>query len=106
MVAGAWRAAGGGARPCRAPRPRRSLEVTVPSASHQVAVAGSTTSASLAVSVRNMSCTTKCFEELAGPAGVGLGAQRVLADDVAGGELAPLHGLEHERQVPAWPVRH
>ena len=40
-------------------------------------------------------------QQLAGPAGVGLRAQRVLADDVAGGELAPLHGLEHQRQVPA-----
>ena len=38
---------------------RRSLFVTVPSASHQLAEAGSTTSASSAVRVRKMSCTTR-----------------------------------------------
>ena len=37
---------------------RRSEFVTVPSASHQLAEAGSTTSASSAVLVRKMSCTT------------------------------------------------
>ena len=43
----------------------------------------------------------QALEELAGAVGVRLGAQRVLADDVGGGELAFLHRLEHLRQVHA-----
>ena len=60
MISMSSRAPGGGSIALRTRCTRRSLEVTVPSASHQVAVAGSTTSATSAVSVRNMSCTTRC----------------------------------------------
>ena len=60
MISMSSRAPAGGSSALRTRCTRRSLEVTVPSASHQVAVAGSTTVASLAVSVRKMSCTTKC----------------------------------------------
>jgi len=50
---------GGGSSALRTRCTRRSLLVTVPSASHHVAVAGSTTSAAAAVSVRNMSWTMR-----------------------------------------------
>jgi hypothetical protein len=60
MISMSSRAPDGGSSALRTRWTRRSLLVTVPSASHQVAVAGSTTSASAAVSVRKMSCTTKC----------------------------------------------
>ena len=52
------RTPGGGGRARRTRWTRRSLLVTVPSDSHQPAAAGSTTSASSAVAVRIMSCTT------------------------------------------------
>ena len=63
---------------------RRSLLVTVPSASHQVAAAGSTTSASSAVAVKKMSCTTRYSSPSSRSAAclVGFGLGRVLADDV------------------------
>ena len=60
MISMSSRAPGGGSRALRTRWTRRSLLVTVPSASHQAAVAGSTTSATFAVSVRNMSWTTRC----------------------------------------------
>ena len=64
---------------------RRSLLVTVPSVSHHAAEAGSTTSASCAVRVRKMSCTTRWSRPSSswtacGDVGLRLG--RVLADHV------------------------
>ncbi len=41
------------------------------------------------------------LEQTDGAALVGLGLDRVLADAVHGGEVAPLHRIEHARQVPA-----
>ena len=67
--------------------------------SHQLADAGSTTSASSAVLVRKMSWTTSA----PGPpaacsgAGIGLGLRRVLADDVHRPQVAALHRREHLR---------
>ena len=49
----------GGSSALRTRCTRRSELVTVPSDSHQAAAAGSTTSASSAVAVRKMSCTTR-----------------------------------------------
>ncbi len=58
------RAPAGGSRACRTRCTRRSLLVTVPSDSAQPAAAGSTTSASSAVWVRKMSCTTRWSRRL------------------------------------------
>ena len=58
----AWvsgRASPGGSIALRTRCTRRSEFVTVPSYSHQSAVAGNTTSASSAVAVRKMSCTIR-----------------------------------------------
>jgi hypothetical protein len=55
MISMSSRAPGGGSRALRTRCTRRSLLVTVPSASHQEAVPGSTTCAAAAVSVRKMS---------------------------------------------------
>ncbi len=60
MIQMSSRAFPGGSSALRTRWTRRSLDVTVPSASHHVAPAGSTTSAICAVFVRKMSCTTKC----------------------------------------------
>ena len=59
MIRTSSRALPGGLSAARTRCTRRSLLVTVPSASHQLAEAGSTTSASSAVAVRKMSCTTR-----------------------------------------------
>ena len=59
MMRTSSRALPGGLSAARTRCTRRSLLVTVPSASHQLAEAGSTTSASSAVAVRKMSCTTR-----------------------------------------------
>ena len=94
----------GGGRAWRTRCTRRSLLVTVPSDSHQPAAAGSTTSASSAVPVRSMSCTTRVSRPLSrrdGAVLVRLGVGRVLADHVEGRHLAALHGLEHLGEVPA-----
>ncbi len=89
---------------------RRSLLVTVPSDSHQPAAAGNTTSASSAVAVRNMSCTTRnpAPQELHGAVWSGLGIGRVFADDVKRRQLAVLHCLEHAatNASPAWRDLH
>ena len=94
----------GGSSAFRTRWTRRSLFVTVPSASHQLAEAGSTTSASSAVLVRKMSCTTRWSRpssSFSRVLRVGLGLGRVLADDVERAQLAALHRLEHLREVPA-----
>ena len=98
----------------RAPRPaasrlagtrctRRSLLVTVPSASQKLADAGRTTSAISAVFVRKMSCTTSVSSSASAPAcaSIGLALRRVLAEDEERRELSALHGLEHVAEVPA-----
>ncbi len=59
MISMSSRAWPGGSSALRTRCTRRSLLVTVPSASHQLADAGSTTSAISAVFVRKMSCTTR-----------------------------------------------
>ncbi len=59
MIQMSSRAPSGGSIALRTRCTRRSLLVTVPSDSHQDAVPGSTTSATLAVSVSTMSCTTR-----------------------------------------------
>ena len=79
------RAPSGGSKALRTRCTRRSLLVTVPSVSHHAAEAGSTTSASCAVLVRKMSCTTRWSrpsEQVDGVLALGLGLGRVLADDV------------------------
>ena len=88
----------GGSSALRTRCTRRSLEVTVPSASHQDAAAGSTTCAISAVLVRNMSCTTMWSRPSSSrdrACRVRFGLRRVLADDVERAELAVLHRLEH-----------
>jgi hypothetical protein len=59
MISMSSLAPAGGSIALRTRCTRRSLLVTVPSASHQEAVPGSTTSVASAVSVRKMSCTTR-----------------------------------------------
>ena len=59
MIQPSSRASPGGSSALRTRCTRRSEFVTVPSASHQDALEGSTTSASSAVFVSRMSCTTR-----------------------------------------------
>ena len=62
MISESSRASPGGSSALRTRCTRRSLLVTVPSLSHQLDAAGSTTSASSPVFVRKMSCTIRHFE--------------------------------------------
>ena len=104
MIQPSSRASPGGSSALRTRCTRRSEFVTVPSASHHEALEGSTTSASSAVFVSRMSCTTRKSspaQQLARVLDVGLGLRRVLADHVQRAQLAALHALEHLRQVPA-----
>jgi hypothetical protein len=76
----------------------RSVLVTVPVFSGQ-AEAGSTTSASHAVSVRKMSCTTRCSSVASACAGVvqvRVGHRRVLAHDVHALDACPSHERVHD----------
>ena len=104
MIHRSSRASPGGSSALRTRCTRRSLLVTVPSLSAHAAAAGNTTSAISAVAVMKMSWTIEQVEAAQaalGEVAVGLGLERVLADDVERGELAAVHRLEHARQVPA-----
>ena len=70
----------------------------MPLLSHHDAEPGSTTSASWAVLVRKMSCTTRMVEalqQLDGMGALGLRLGRVLADHVQRPQLAAAHRREH-----------
>ena len=102
------RASPGGSSALRTRCTRRSLEVTVPSASPRVEAAGRTTSASCAVAVRKRSCTTRWSRPVSKSHGarlVGLALRGVLADHVERAQRAVLHRLEHLGQVLAVPRR-
>ena len=90
-----WRASPGGSSALRPSCTRRSVLVKVPVFSGK-AEAGSTTSAYQAVSVRKMSCTTRCSRAARAPracAEVRVGHGRVLAHDVHAPHLARVDGV-------------
>ena len=102
------RASPGGSSALRTSCTRRSQLVTVPSLSHHDADPGSTTSASCAVLVRKMSCTTRWSRPSSSCVAcvtVGLGLGRVLADHVERPQVAAAHRVEHLGEVPAVPGR-
>ena len=94
MIAISSRASPGGSSALRQRCTRRSLLVTVPSDSHQLADAGKTTSASSPVFVRKMSCTIRWrrpAQQFDRVLLIGLRLRRVLADDVQRVEFAAFH---------------
>ena len=98
------RASPGGSSALRTRCTRRSELVTVPLLSHHDAEPGSTTSASCAVLVRKMSCTTRWSRPSSSCdawCAVGLRLGRVLADHVERPQVAAAHRREHLGQVPA-----
>ena len=104
MISMSSRASPGGSSALRTRCTRRSLFVTVPSASHQLAEAGRTTSAICGGPGEEDVLddqVLEALEQLVRVLGVGLGLGRVLADDVERRQLAALHRLEHLGQVPA-----
>ena len=103
MIARSWRAPPGSGTAARPICTWRLVLVTVPSFSGQ-AEAGSTTSASAAVSVRNRSCTTRWSSRASAARAwfdVRVGHGRVLAHDVHAAELAALGGAHdlHHREA-------
>ncbi len=103
------RASPGGSSALRTSCTRRSELVTVPLLSHHDAEPGSTTSASCAVLVRKMSCTTRWSRPSSSSTAwalVGLRLGGVLADHVQRPQLAAAHRGEHVGEVPAVARRH